>query len=188
MTSSCAMKRAPVLMPAHPSWNLISTLPPITGRLCSVLVSIFITCDARLFVLRQDSWSSASTACPGSVQLHRRPRPLCFTPVPSLSPPTPSYPAQGDISMPRNLTIGRISLIGRRGENTQETADDQNVAGIEDTNRRRGWVHRHFRPVRENIVPPILSTIDALYESADACPPLKSAVGGIRAIVNLCLV
>ena len=80
-----------------------------------------------------------------------------------------------------------VSLVlDEGGENTQETAADRNVAGIE--GRRRGWVRRHLRPVRENIVPPILITIDALYESADACPPLKSAVGGIRAIVNLCSV
>ena len=88
--------------------------------------------------------------------------------------------------MPRNFTISRISRVGRRGKNTQETAADRNVASMED--RRRGWVHRHLRPVRENIVPPILITIDALYESADACPPFKSAVGGIRSIVNLCSV
>ena len=88
--------------------------------------------------------------------------------------------------MPRNLTISRIFRVGRRGENTQETVDGQDVAGI--GGRGRGWIHKHFRPVRENIVPPILITIDALYESADACPPLKSAVGGIRAIVNLCSV
>ena len=47
---------------------------------------------------------------------------------------------------------------------------------------------KRLKCLRETCVPPILLTIDALYDSADACPPLKSAVGAIRAIISICMV
>ena len=54
------------------------------------------------------------------------------------------------------------------------TAQDTNV-----TNPRNNF---------KETLPTIFLAIDALYESADACPPLKSAVGGIRTILKTYLV
>ena len=44
------------------------------------------------------------------------------------------------------------------------------------------------RNIFRETLPTIFLAIDALYESADACPPLKSAVGGIRSILKTYLV
>ena len=44
------------------------------------------------------------------------------------------------------------------------------------------------RNIFRETLPTIFLAIDALYESADACPPLKSAVGGIRTILKTYLV
>ena len=44
------------------------------------------------------------------------------------------------------------------------------------------------RNIFRETLPTIFLAIDALYDSADACPVLKSAVGGIRTILKTYLV
>ena len=63
--------------------------------------------------------------------------------------------------------------------------DDGYVNTVEGPDKINTVLLQRLYDARKAVVPPILLTIDALYESADACPPLKSAVGGIRAIVKL---
>ena len=77
-----------------------------------------------------------------------------------------------------------FSKVSRRGNAEPESRVGRGAGTLteHDTNVTKS------RNVFKETLPTIFLAIDALYDSADACPPLKSAAGGIRMILKTYLV
>ena len=84
-----------------------------------------------------------------------------------------------------NLRNRRARNEGNEGIGNGVGDDDGSANTIEGPDKINTVLLQRLYDAHNAVVPPMLLFVDALYESADACPPLKSAVGGIRAIVKL---
>ena len=101
-------------------------------------------------------------------------------------------PQQSLFTLKARVAVWRENIRNRRARNegnggvgSRDGSDDGNANTVAGPDKINTVLLQRLYDARKAVVPPILLTIDALYESADACPPLKSAVGGIRAIVKL---
>ena len=84
-----------------------------------------------------------------------------------------------------NIRSRKARNEGNGGVGSRVESDDGNAKTVVGPDKINILLLQRLYSAHNAVVPPALLFIDALYESADACPPLKSAVGGIRAIVKL---
>lgn len=110
---------------------------------------------------------------------------LLFSPI----LPSPPYLQAALRRLTIMVQIPFMKMLSRASNNRVQQYDSILCEDHSQIDSRQGSrLRRGFTRARESILPPILLTMDTIYDSADICPPLKSLVGGLRSIVNLTMV